>query len=229
MSKRNVAILLALLGGSIGLQKFYTKQIGTGVMFCIFSFTAIPFFLSIVDIIRYATMTDEAFEQKYGFYRVKKEIPRKDYRTVEENKRDSKGDYEQKAHQYLGEGNIKEAERIVAEAIKENPRNAKLMFLQACIEAQKRAIYEAYIYLESAIENGYNDKERINRHWALEVLRTDEKWAEFVDAGYKVNWKKEPMKRESLLENINKHRKEKVAEVRKTKTEDGNEYDEIFG
>ncbi len=63
---RVIAIVLALLVGSIGVHKFYLGRIGMGILYLVFCWTFVPAIVAFVEAIIYVTMTDEAFTKKYG-------------------------------------------------------------------------------------------------------------------------------------------------------------------
>jgi TM2 domain-containing membrane protein YozV len=63
---RVIAIVLALLVGSIGVHKFYLGRIGMGILYLVFCWTFVPAIIAFVEAIIYVTMTDEAFTKKYG-------------------------------------------------------------------------------------------------------------------------------------------------------------------
>ncbi len=64
--ERVIAALLAILGGSFGLHKFYLGQIGMGVIYLLFCWTFLPGLVGIIEGVLYLAMSDEAFQQKYG-------------------------------------------------------------------------------------------------------------------------------------------------------------------
>lgn len=63
---RVAAALFAIFLGGLGIHKFYLGQIGFGILYLIFYWTGIPFLIGFVEGIIYLTMTDSAFEKKYG-------------------------------------------------------------------------------------------------------------------------------------------------------------------
>jgi TM2 domain-containing membrane protein YozV/glutaredoxin len=63
---RWVAALLAIFLGLFGVHKFYLGQAGQGILYLIFCWTAIPFFLGIIDGISFLGMSDRKFAQQYG-------------------------------------------------------------------------------------------------------------------------------------------------------------------
>lgn len=63
---RLAAALFALFLGGLGVHKFYLGRIGWGIVYVLFCWTFIPVLISFVEGIIYLTMSDEAFEAKYG-------------------------------------------------------------------------------------------------------------------------------------------------------------------
>lgn len=63
---RIAAGLFAILLGGIGIHKFYLGRVGQGILFIIFCWTFIPALIGLIEGIIYSTMSDEAFEMKYG-------------------------------------------------------------------------------------------------------------------------------------------------------------------
>ena len=60
------AALFAIILGGLGVHKFYLGQTGMGVLYLIFCWTFIPMIVGFIEGIIYLTMTDEAFNAKYG-------------------------------------------------------------------------------------------------------------------------------------------------------------------
>jgi TM2 domain-containing membrane protein YozV len=63
---KNIASLLAIFLGWTGVHKFYLGKIKLGVLYAVFSFTFIPFFLSVIDFLVLITMRQQEFESKYN-------------------------------------------------------------------------------------------------------------------------------------------------------------------
>lgn len=60
------AALLAFFLGGFGVHKFYLGQVGLGILYLVFFWTFIPAIIAFIEFIIYLTMSDEAFNQKYG-------------------------------------------------------------------------------------------------------------------------------------------------------------------
>ena len=63
---RLAACLLAIFAGWFGIHKFYTGRIGWGVVYVLFSWSALPFLVGIIEGILYFFMTDDEFDAKYN-------------------------------------------------------------------------------------------------------------------------------------------------------------------
>jgi TM2 domain-containing membrane protein YozV len=63
---RIAAALFAFFLGGFGGHKFYLGQVGLGVLYLVFFWTFIPALIAFIEFILFLTMSDEAFNQKYG-------------------------------------------------------------------------------------------------------------------------------------------------------------------
>jgi len=63
---RTVAALFALLLGWMGVHKFYLGQTTQGVLYLLFCWTGVPLIIAIIESIVLFSMSDAAFQQKYG-------------------------------------------------------------------------------------------------------------------------------------------------------------------
>ncbi|PKF61037.1 hypothetical protein CW745_12045 [Psychromonas sp. psych-6C06] len=64
-SKIAVALLAFFLGG-FGVHRFYLGQIGLGFLYLLFCWTLIPSIVAFIEFILFLTMSDDAFNEKYG-------------------------------------------------------------------------------------------------------------------------------------------------------------------
>ena len=60
------AALLAFFLGGFGGHKFYLGQVGLGILYLAFCWTFIPAIIAFIEFIILLTMSDDAFNQKYG-------------------------------------------------------------------------------------------------------------------------------------------------------------------
>jgi TM2 domain-containing membrane protein YozV/ribosomal protein L40E len=63
---RVLASVFALLLGTFGIHKFYLGRVGQGILYIVFFWTGIPTIVGFIEGIVYLTMSDAAFEGKYG-------------------------------------------------------------------------------------------------------------------------------------------------------------------
>lgn len=63
---RIAAALFAFFLGAFGGHKFYLGQVGLGILYLVFFWTFIPAIVAFIEFILFLTMSDEAFNQKYG-------------------------------------------------------------------------------------------------------------------------------------------------------------------
>jgi TM2 domain-containing membrane protein YozV len=64
---KGLTILLCLLGGGIGLHKFYYGSFGWGIVYLLGVMTVVPLIVSCVELIILITMTRETFDQRYNY------------------------------------------------------------------------------------------------------------------------------------------------------------------
>ncbi len=66
IKNRIIAILIAALFGQFGIHYFYLGDRDKGLLALLFSWTFIPRLVSFIDLVRYAKMSDEEFNQRYN-------------------------------------------------------------------------------------------------------------------------------------------------------------------
>lgn len=63
---RIAAALFAFFLGGFGGHKFYLGQVGMGIVYLLFFWTFIPAIIAFIEFILFLTMSDDAFNKKYG-------------------------------------------------------------------------------------------------------------------------------------------------------------------
>lgn len=66
MKDKNVAAILALFLGGLGVHKFYLGRIGTGVLYLVFCLTVIPWVLGLIDFFVLALMDSDEFHRRFN-------------------------------------------------------------------------------------------------------------------------------------------------------------------
>lgn len=59
-------IILAILGGCIGLQEFYMGRIWLGILAILFSWTSIPMIVAFIEAIYWLFKSESEFNQRYN-------------------------------------------------------------------------------------------------------------------------------------------------------------------
>lgn len=62
---KGTAVLLAFLGGGLGLHKFYLNRPGMGTLYLLTCWTLIPFLVAFFEAFRYLFMSDEEFHHEH--------------------------------------------------------------------------------------------------------------------------------------------------------------------
>ncbi len=66
MKDKNVAAILALFLGIMGVHKFYLGRIGSGILYLVFSFTFLPAVLGVIDFFVLALMDKDEFDRRFN-------------------------------------------------------------------------------------------------------------------------------------------------------------------
>ena len=66
MKSKNVAGILALFLGGLGVHKFYLGNYGGGLLYLLFCWTWIPAIAALIEAIIIFSMKDEKFDKKYN-------------------------------------------------------------------------------------------------------------------------------------------------------------------
>jgi TM2 domain-containing membrane protein YozV/ribosomal protein L40E len=65
---RIVAALFAIFLGGLGIHKFYLGHVAQGIIYILFVWTGIPILIGFIEGLVYLTMSDDAFNAKYGHH-----------------------------------------------------------------------------------------------------------------------------------------------------------------
>jgi TM2 domain-containing membrane protein YozV len=63
---RVTAALFALLLGGLGIHNFYLGKVGQGFLYLLFCWTFVPAVIAFIEGIIYLTLSDQAFQERYG-------------------------------------------------------------------------------------------------------------------------------------------------------------------
>lgn len=230
---KTVAAIMALLGGTFGIHKFYLGQGGAGVFFVFLFISSIQILnlpistlLGIFDAIRLLSMSNLEFDQKYNkafikYYEQNKNKPYAQTPTRRQTKkRTSVG---KRVNPYKRAGIIKYKDFDLDGAIEEfkkgleiEPDDVALHWNLACAYSLSEEIDETLYHLDKAVRYGYNDFDKINTHDDLAFARIQPTFQSFKDNGYRlgqnsgISSDKSIVKDDLLLAQLNK-----LSELRK--------------
>ena len=74
MKNKNKAIIYAILGGWIGLHRFYLGQTGKGILYCILGLCFVSPILGILDGVSWMLNSQDNFDSKYNKQAIQREI-----------------------------------------------------------------------------------------------------------------------------------------------------------
>lgn len=58
--------LLALFLGAFGIQKFYLRKPGQGILYVLFCWTFVPMIASFIEAVQIFSLTDDQFDDRYN-------------------------------------------------------------------------------------------------------------------------------------------------------------------
>ncbi len=226
MKDKNVAGILALFLGWLGVHRFYLGQIGRGIVYLIFSWFPLIWLIALIDAIVLLTMDQQRFDEKYNgtypeAYRrarqpdyertrrhrrpVRKRVdyrrsPRKKIEKREVRKTSKANPYKlnglQKFKDYDYEGAIEEFQKSLEIA----PTDVATHFNLACAYSLTEKADMAFKHLELAVAHGFKDFNKIQQHPALAFLRIQDQFEDFVENGYRTRAELPPADDENLLD-----------------------------
>ena len=196
MKKKIVAAVLAFFLGTLGGHRFYLGQIGLGILYLLFSWTGIPAALGIIDAILFLSMDDQEFDQKYNKHI--RQADEYDRRTRQEAPRTARTERPRQAaprnnpHKTSGMKQYKDydfegAIQDFTKALAINPRDVAVHFNIACAYSITENKDKAFYHLSKAVENGFDNVDKIREHDALAYLRIQEEFDQFAKNGYRLN------------------------------------------
>ncbi len=218
VKSKAIAILLALFGGSFGLQRFYLGEVSGGVFYIMLAYVGMkmgfPGFgilLGFFDAFRLLTMSPRKFDRAYNSgYEDSLQRRRATGRTQKdlyaERKRQSSQKSIKRVNPYKNTGVNKYKEYDIEGAIadfekglKIEPNDVSLHFNLACGYSMQEEKDKSLYHLNMAIRNGYKDVEKIKTHDDLAFLRIQPEFEKFQANGYKMDGKVN-VKEKNLLE-----------------------------
>lgn len=192
--KRIPAALLALFLGWIGIHRFYLQQPVLGVVYIILMFFGISFILGLIDAIVFFSMSREEFDKRYNKKWFEKGYTHRGRFPIRGgNRRSRKQEREERLRanyklnnlkkeglEHFKQFEIEEALENFQKGLQIDGDDISLHFNAACCYSLLEEVEKAKIHLDTAINLGFDDFERIRTHDALAFLRIQPDWPDFI-------------------------------------------------
>ncbi len=65
--RKSIALILCIFLGAFGVHKFYLGRIIPGILYLVLSWTFIPLFLAVIDLIILLMISQEEFDERYNY------------------------------------------------------------------------------------------------------------------------------------------------------------------
>lgn len=184
--EKDIAGLLALFLGFIGLHRFYLGQRGRGIVYLMLAFTGISAILGLIDAFTFFSMDNKSFDIKYNrdFLRV---LPKKDVEKPGRSKSDER-------NSFVKSGKVKflsyDYDGAIADFIKAlevNPREIAAHFNIACAYSLNENVDKSLYHLDKAVLYGFDDFEKLKSHDALAFIRVQPAFLTFAKNGFRLD------------------------------------------
>ena len=228
MKNKHITAFLALFLGFIGVHRFYLGQRLLGILYILLFFAfGISFIVALIDFLGFLFMNQKRFDYLYnrkyfgedfkdylmsqgekkkrssGAPLKKKKMP--EYRI--KNKYDGILELKKEGKELFNQFDYHEAIEVFKKVLAIKPSDASAHFNLGCSYSIIENKEKAYRHLALAIENGFDDFEKIKTHPKLAFLRVQPDW----DERFKAQFKDSPALQapgENLLDDI--HSKESL-------------------
>ena len=210
MRNKVLAAILAFIGGSIGLHKFYLRERGAGIFYIFLMLMTAEFFpvsvlLGFIDGMRYLMMPEAEFDRKFN-KKYKRTSSRPNHRKRREresykerrpsssrSRKERKSAPRVRNNPFKKSGLKKYKEYEIEEAIEDfkkglkiQPNDIALHFNLACAYSLLENKKEAFKHLSYAIDNGLKDTKKIMSHDDLAFLRIQPEFDKVKANGFRI-------------------------------------------
>lgn len=202
MKDKNIAGLLALIFGWLGIHRFYLGQPGVGIAYLIFCWTPIVWLIAFIDAILFFVMDKDVFDFKYN----RQFVDKREYRRNVGQERRQRTQYREqerrtsprtvknrKPDPYLKSGiekykdfDFKGAIADFKKSLGVRRKNVKTHFYLACAYSMTEQADEGFFHLDKAVELGFTEIEKIKTMDALAFLRIQPEYDTFKANGFRM-------------------------------------------
>lgn len=212
MKSKVAAGILAFFVGVFGVHRFYLGQIGKGIAYALFFWFPLTWLIAFIDGIIFLTMSDEDFNLKYNphlYYgrqshnvninlntqgQPSNQQPRRDnvYQQQRPQRHKSKApSVGKKGNPFKAEGtqlyrdyDFQGAIQAYLKSLRIQPQDPQINFNLSCLYSLEENTQASFMHLQKAVEQGYNNFDKIRTHDHLAFLRTQPDFEMFVKNGY---------------------------------------------
>lgn len=226
MKDKNVAGILALFLGWVGIHRFYLGQVGLGILYAVFFWFPLFWLIALIDAIILLSMDKEVFDVKYNKtewqsrqsqYRpdYERRIPvtdfeRRDARPqaapapIKKVAADRPNPFKQSGLDKFKDFDYAGAIADFNKSLEIAPQDIATHFNLACAYSLIEDKEEAFSHLSQAVQYGFKDFQKIKEHHALAYLRIQREFEQFEASGFRQvpitdESSKHPQDKENLL------------------------------
>ena len=214
MKNKIVAAILALFFGVLGVHRFYLGRKFWGIMHLMLfaatftltvnkvgPFIIAPAILGFIDAVLFFVMPQEDFDDKYNAKYLRKKQRRQEewysyYEEQEEEPRTKKSRKKQQRENMealfnkigfdkFRSGDFAGAADAFRDALEQSADSPMIHYHLACTFSMLHDAPSGFEHLEKAVDRGFSDFAKLEKHAALHYLRLQPEYAKFVANGYR--------------------------------------------
>jgi len=214
--KKSTATFLALIGGALGLHKFYLGKTTAGVFYIFLSYMLLGMFrlpvtviLGIIDALKLMGMSQERFDQKYNSgkkrrrgrdrYQTRHQTKKSEnhtpkqterYRYDKSQKRSRKNPFKISADKKYEDFDLEEALVDYEQALLISPDDTIIHFKMASVYSLLENKNKSFYHLDKSIELGFDKADKILEIDDFAYLRIQDEFDAFKESGFRLSQKK---------------------------------------
>ncbi|MBI1226384.1 MAG: NINE protein [Bacteroidetes bacterium] len=208
MRDKNVAGVLALFLGWVGVHRFYLGQVGRGILYAVFCWFPLFWLIALIDAIVLFSMDKDVFDLKYNkeaWQRQQQMAQRPDFQRNQPSHDFERRNYQHtppppmpkkqasRPNPYKQAGLDKFKDFDYAGAIADfnksleiAPKDIATHFNLACAYSLVEDKEAAFTHLDQAVQFGFKDVQKIKEHHALAYLRIQKEFEPFEENGFRI-------------------------------------------
>ncbi len=205
MRDKNVAGILALFLGWVGIHRFYLGQVGLGILYAVFFWFPLIWLVSLIDAIALFSMNQEKFDGKYNkgdsqtrqrqqpdFQRRRPtDFERQQMRpqappTPPKAQANRPNPYKQTGLDKFKDFDYAGAIEDFNKSLEIAPQDIATHFNLACAYSLVEDKEGALSHLDKAVQFGFKDFQKIKEHHALAYLRIQQDFEQFEENGFRL-------------------------------------------